>query len=894
MDRADFSKLTAAITAAREKLEADDIGNYTDESVSALRAKLQEAETLAADSNATQESVDAAVNALTEAMNLTMKDADYTAVDAAIAKAASIERDRYTAESLAAFDAAYGAVEVVRGLKVDEQDRVTAMAEAIENALKLLVVDEMKEAKAQLQTAIAEAEAFISQNALYDTSELQAAVDAAKDMLEEESIATIQEINEQAEILKNGVANFQKVFKNEKGTGVYLSDLEWSSERCGWEGRESQKDMPIDGGTIALWNTDSNNWEQFQKGIGTHADSEIVYNLNGAYKKFEAYVGLDFNADEGDYVNGVIFKVYLDKAETPAYESPVMSKYADRAYVAVDVAGVQTMRLVVDKNGDNSGDHADWADAKLYATLNGVDITGLNDMIAEAKAKKENDYTGTSWTTLQAAIQAAEEVAAKGNTASTEEVEEVKAALKAAIEGLVARADFSKLTAAITAAREKLEADDIGNYTDESVSALRAKLQEAEAVAEDTDAAQEDVDAAAEALNAAMNLTLKDADYTAVDAAIAKAAGIERDRYTAESLETFDAAYEAVEVVRGLKADEQERVTAMAKAIEDALKLLVIDTASDAKEALQKKVNEAKEKAEEDYTEASWAALQEAIKRAEEVLSDEEAVRKEVNAALNALQSAADGLVKRPEEPGEPEQPEEPTDNQPDNAALETVLKNARTKDLSGYTEASANAFRLALAEAEKILANAKATQAEIDAALKALQTAENSLVKKPAETAKPSAKPIPAVGKVYKVKGMFRCKITKSGATGGTVTIVKLLKKSKSKVVIPATVKINGYSFKVTAVSANAFKNDRKLKSVTIGKNVKTIGRRAFFKCSDLKNITWKGTKAPKIGKQAFKGIQKKCKITVSKKMTKKQLKAFKARLKKAGIGGKAVYRKK
>ena len=110
----------------------------------------------------------------------------------------------------------------------------------------------------------------------------------------------------------------------------------------------------------------------------------------------------------------------------------------------------------------------------------------------------------------------------------------------------------------------------------------------------------------------------------------------------------------------------------------------------------------------------------------------------------------------------------------------------------------------------------------------------------------------------------------------------------------IPASVQLDGYTFKVTAVSTNAFKGCKKLKSVTIGKHVTAIGKKAFYQCKKLKTIIFKNTKAPKLGKQAFQGIQTKCRITVPKKMAKKPLYTLKKRMKKAGVGSKGVYRKK
>ena len=246
-------------------------------------------------------------------------------------------------------------------------------------------------------------------------------------------------------------------------------------------------------------------------------------------------------------------------------------------------------------------------------------------------------------------------------------------------------------------------------------------------------------------------------------------------------------------------------------------------------------------------------------------------------------------------------EPEKPGDT----AALQNALNSAKEKDLSGYTEESAGAFREALAVAEKVLANTGAAQAEIDEALKVLQDAEAALRPKTAElpagdnngggTDIPNnpnnIKAVPAAGKTYDVGGVLRYKVTKSAAVNGTVTVTKMLKKSKTKVVIPAAVELDGYTFKVTAISANVFKNCRKLKAVTIGANVKNIGKKAFYRCTKLKKVTFKGTKAPKIGQKAFKGIQVRTRVIVPKKMKKKQMNSLKTRMKKAGVSSRTNH---
>lgn len=161
-------------------------------------------------------------------------------------------------------------------------------------------------------------------------------------------------------------------------------------------------------------------------------------------------------------------------------------------------------------------------------------------------------------------------------------------------------------------------------------------------------------------------------------------------------------------------------------------------------------------------------------------------------------------------------------------------------------------------------------------------------------ETEKPDvAKKVPAKGSVHKsADGKLAFKVTKSDAKNGTVTVSKLLKKTVKIVTIPATVTIDGYTFKVTAVANNVFKNASRLKSVVIGANVKSIGKSSFYKCKKLATITFKGIKAPGVGKNAFKSGKSKVTVKVPKKMKKSQLNKLKKALKKAGVK-KASYKK-
>ena len=110
----------------------------------------------------------------------------------------------------------------------------------------------------------------------------------------------------------------------------------------------------------------------------------------------------------------------------------------------------------------------------------------------------------------------------------------------------------------------------------------------------------------------------------------------------------------------------------------------------------------------------------------------------------------------------------------------------------------------------------------------------------------------------------------------------VKGYKKAKAKVSVAATVKIKKTKYKVTKIADKAFKNNKKLKQVTIGKNIKVIGKEAFSGCSKLKKITVKSKVLKKVGKNAFKGINKKALVTVPKAKQKKLFGKLKTKVKK------------
>ena len=124
-------------------------------------------------------------------------------------------------------------------------------------------------------------------------------------------------------------------------------------------------------------------------------------------------------------------------------------------------------------------------------------------------------------------------------------------------------------------------------------------------------------------------------------------------------------------------------------------------------------VDAAKGLNEEVYTPETWKPFAEALKAAEAVLADENALQDDIDKAKNALQTAMDALKKIPV----------------DKSELEKLVNRVDGKyDLSKYTKETADIFKAALDAAKAVLADENATQAQVQAAHDNLRNAEFGL----------------------------------------------------------------------------------------------------------------------------------------------------------------------
>ena len=198
-------------------------------------------------------------------------------------------------------------------------------------------------------------------------------------------------------------------------------------------------------------------------------------------------------------------------------------------------------------------------DAVSALQYKGADYTKVDAAIAKANALNKDNYK--DFTAVEAAVNA---VVHDKNITEQSEVDAMAKAIEDAIAALQYKdADYTKVDAAIAKANALKKHD----YKD--FSAVETAVN---AVARGKNITQQaEVDAMAKAIEDAIAaLQYKDADYTKVDAAIAKANALNKDNY--KDFSAVEAAVNAV--VRGKNITEQGEVDAMAKAIEDAITAL--------------------------------------------------------------------------------------------------------------------------------------------------------------------------------------------------------------------------------------------------------------------------------------------------------------------------------
>lgn len=581
---------------------------------------------------------------------------------------------------------------------------------------------------------------------------------------------------------------------------------------------------------------------------------------------------------------------------------------AENSFAIGTVTGEKNTGLLI---GSNYGSFADIASAKQTDVLGNSPYTQMLETAPsltsaatyDAQGRMEG-YAKECWTVTEGALPVLADGAGRLETENYE-----------------ARALAQEI---YEASKEKKEAD----YTAESWQVFREKQETLREILENAQSSPESILQAAELLKSAQeDLVLKQTttDVTSLNEALQRAEELDESRYTAES---YAKVLEAVEAAKEIDLQDQEAINRAALAIWNAIAALEPDLSS-----LEEAIEEAKKAALEAQTAANEAkAAAEEAKKAQMAAEEERnsaagqaaAAKAEAEAANKAKEAAeleaaaakaqAEAAAKQAEaarleaaaakeqteiaqakaEAAEEAMRQAELSKEDAVAAKEAALKakeeaqnmlkqaqdalagaNEAIKQAQSLAEASIQAAQNAAAEAIR-QAQAEA-QAKIDAAIAQMKEAMEAASQDKAQESGNDSQLQDKKGVEFN-ESNYGFRITKAAGSGtGTVTLTKVLKKTIKKATIPASVTYSGKKYKVTAVSAKAFKNCTKLTRVVIGKNVKTLGGNVFKNCKKLKTVVVKSSVLTKLGKKTFSGIAKNAVVDVPNKKISKYTRMMK-----------------
>lgn len=203
-----------------------------------------------------------------------------------------------------------------------------------------------------------------------------------------------------------------------------------------------------------------------------------------------AFGGLEYG------VQKTHLQVAVDAAEAILAEA---QNYEDESLTALEAVIEDAKALLADASASQDTVNqmtSDVIDA-IVQVIKFADVESLESLIEAVEGLNADKYTSDSWAALEAAVQAAKEVAADADRGE-DALADAYTQISQAIRGLVMKGNKAALGAMIDKANEILE--DASSYTASSISGLADALAAAEEVYNDADATQAEVSAAAEEL----------------------------------------------------------------------------------------------------------------------------------------------------------------------------------------------------------------------------------------------------------------------------------------------------------------------------------------------------------------------------------------------------------
>ena len=480
------------------------------------------------------------------------------------------------------------------------------------------------------------------------------------------------------------------------------------------DGEPYLRQSPNEGGTVTL-SLYVNGTEKKNLTLETSKKKE------GNWEKAE-----EIEVTRGDIIR-VVAKCNGNPSKPSAHITPIIT-YVDKA--AADKEAPTVPADVKASEIAHTGAKLTWT-----ASKDNVEVAGYNVYLNDEKVNEEL-ITGTEYDLADLTANTEYNVTVTAVDAAGNESEKSEAATFTTLKG----ADLTELTATIAEAEKILKAEDKDKYSEAALVELQELVEAGRQLT--ATSTQEAVDKMKDEITAKLADIQTQFTITATAGEGGKIELKDEIKEKAKDETSYETkAYKGTSKVFTITPDKGyhiESITVDETDVKDIVKeytfkditedhTIAVTFAKDgltvAKENLLATINTAKEKlAEKDaYTPESVKELEEAVEAAQKVYDKEDSTKEEVDAAEKAVQEAQKALVKK-----ETPKPEAPVKKDELKAAVEDATKVVGDKEQ--YTEESLAALQSAIDKANAVLDNPEATQAEIDAAVKAVKEAKEAL----------------------------------------------------------------------------------------------------------------------------------------------------------------------
>ena len=677
VDKTNLNKLIEKAKAYDGKQEF-----YTEDSWNTFAEALNVANSESTNENSTPETVKKAYDRLNKAIKgLTYKEVDKTNLNKLIEKAKAYDgkQEFYTEDSWKSFSDALAAAKSEYKSENSTPETVKDAQEKLDVAIKGLTY--MNVDKAQLQTLIETARGKAEED--YTTESWNVFAEAlanAEDELNSE--------NSTPETVKDAQEKLDAAIKGLKAKKVDKSQLEALIKEA--EGKKEADYTPESWTTFAT---------ELQKAKEVNSDKN-------AKQKTVDQTCESLRAAIDRLATKTVDKSQLETLIKEA-EGKTETDYTAKSWAKL-VTALEAARSEF-RNENATQESVNNACGSLRTAIDGLtvkaDKTQLKALIDEASNKNKVEYTSASWKALETALKNAQSVY-DTEDATQKSVQDAYNSLKAAVDGLTAKADKTQLKALIDEASNKNKVE----YTSASWKALETALKNAQSVYDTEDATQKSVQDACDSLRTAIDGLKVKVDKSELQALITEAKDKKEADYTVDSWKVFAEALANAE--DELKSDKStpETVKAAQDKLSEAIKGLAPKKQVD-KSKLEALIAEATGKVESQYTPESWAAFTTALGEANEVNGNKDATQEVVDQACESLRTAMTGLTAKA-----------------DKTQLQALIEQAGNKNKDEYTEESWASFETALNDAMGVSTNENASQDAVDKACVSLSKAIDEL----------------------------------------------------------------------------------------------------------------------------------------------------------------------